>query len=323
MKPKRTIFKGISLFIGVCFFVQAIFPGFSFSQELLLPKPTEFVNLSSFYSFPILKGMKFDPINPLKMEFVIDPADQKEVTKEEASQLIRYFLCGLTIPEEDIWVNLSSYEENRITSPKLAETDLGRDLLAQDYILKQLSSSLVYPESDTGKDYWQKVYREVLKIANTTKVSVNTFNKIWIAPDEAEVYEDQAQGLCLITKATLKVMLEEDYLALSKNQEIDGARCKVQGAWTDSARWKVQGARYEKTKTIHPAPTTQHQEIHRTASQIMRQTILPQIAQDVNYGKNFSNLRQIYHSLILACWFKKKFKESLYKHYINKEKIKG
>jgi len=296
MKPKRTTFKGISLFIGICFFVQAIFPSFSFSQELLLPKPDQFVNLSGSYSFPVLKGMKFAPREPLKMEFIIDSGDQKEVTKEEASQLIRYFLCGLTIPEEDIWVNLSSYEEDRITTPKLAETDLGRDLLAQDYILKQLSSSLVYPESDTGKDYWQKVYREVRRIANTTKVPVDTFNKIWITPDEAEVYEDQAQGLCLITKASLKVMLEEDFLALSKQ--------------------KTQLSKEPKSSLLH-------QEIHRTASQVMRQTILPQIAQDVNYGKNFANLRQIYHSLILAVWFKRRFKESLYKHYINKEKIKG
>ncbi len=115
MKPKRTIFKGMSLFIGVCFLIQTIFPSFSFSQELLLPKPTEFVNLSSFYSFPVLKGMKFDPSNPLKIEFIIDSGDQREVSKEEATQLIRYFLCGLTIPEEDIWINLSSCAEDRFT----------------------------------------------------------------------------------------------------------------------------------------------------------------------------------------------------------------
>lgn len=323
MKLDKPTFKGISLFVGVCFFVQAILPSFSFAQELLLPKPTEFVYLSSAYSFPVLKGMRFDPSQPLKMEFVIDPGDQKEVNKKEATQLIRYFLCGLTIPEEDIWVNMSPYEEDRITTLKLAETDLGRDLLAQDYILKQLSSSLVYPETETGKDYWQKVYREVLKIANTTIVPVNTFNKIWITPDEAEVYENEKGNFVLVTKASLKAMLEEDYLALSKNQEEENARCKVQGAWTDSARWKVQGARYEKTKTIYPAPTTQHQEIHKTASEIMRSIILPKINQDVNYGKNFANLRQIYHSLILAVWFKKKFKESVYRYYIDQNKTKG
>ena len=30
---------------------------------------------------------------------------------------------------------------------------MGRDMLAQDYILKQLTASLIYPEKDLGKDF--------------------------------------------------------------------------------------------------------------------------------------------------------------------------
>ena len=51
--------------------------------------------------------------------------------------------------------------------------------------------------------------------------------------------------------------------------------------------------------------------------------ILPLIEQDVNTGKNFASLRQIYNSLILAVWFKQKFKESFYKNYIDQKKIQG
>jgi hypothetical protein len=51
--------------------------------------------------------------------------------------------------------------------------------------------------------------------------------------------------------------------------------------------------------------------------------ILPLIEQDVNQGKNFAQLRQIYSALILAGWFKSKFFDSFYKNYINQAKTKG
>ena len=55
----------------------------------------------------------------------------------------------------------------------------------------------------------------------------------------------------------------------------------------------------------------------------MKDKILPGLNQDVNTGKNFATLRQIYYSLILAQWFKAKLKESFYSQYINKEKTDG
>jgi ABC-type sulfate/molybdate transport systems ATPase subunit len=67
----------------------------------------------------------------------------------ESSKLIKYFLASLTIPEKDLWVNLSHpYEKDRMIARKnLGQTEMGRDMLAQDYILKQLTASLIYPES--------------------------------------------------------------------------------------------------------------------------------------------------------------------------------
>jgi hypothetical protein len=46
-------------------------------------------------------------------------------------------------------------------------------------------------------------------------------------------------------------------------------------------------------------------------------------ALEVNRGKNFAQLRQMYYSLVLATWFKRKFQESFYKSYINQQKIAG
>ena len=167
-----------------------------------------------------LKGLIVNPQKPLEFQFIVDtgkgPQDTASI-KEQANQLVKYFLAGLTIPEGDLWVNLSPYEKNRMVPEALGQTDLGRDLLAQDYILKQLTASLIYPEKDLGKEFWSRVYAKAQQQFGTTNVPVNTFNKVWILPDQAQVFENV--NAAYVTKSTLKVMLDEDYLAY-KQQSI-------------------------------------------------------------------------------------------------------
>src|SRR5208282_5537727 len=137
--------------------------------------------------------------------------------------------------------------KNRMVPEALGQTDLGRDLLAQDYILKQLTASLIYPEKDLGKEFWSRVYAKAQQQFGTTNVPVNTFNKVWILPNEAQVSENGAAAY--VTKSTLKVMLDEDYLAKQKHQAVQAASI---------------------------------------SSQIVRQIVLPEIEKEVNTGKNFA-----------------------------------
>ena len=37
---------------------------------------------------------------------------------------------------------------------------MGRDLLAEDYMLKQITASLIYPEDEIGKKFWKRIYEE-------------------------------------------------------------------------------------------------------------------------------------------------------------------
>jgi len=296
---KGTIsFKVIAIALAVCLVLAGIFSGSrrTNKQEAVaysLPSPTKILPLSRWQSYPVLKGIRIDSQNPLNLEFIIDTASQDEVSKEEASRLIRYFLAGLTLPDEELWVNLSPYEEERVVSDSLALTDLGKDMLGQDYVLKQLLSSLTYPEDKLGKEYWKEVYQEVAKIAGTTNIPINTFNKVWIMPDKAKVYENG--NVAFVARASLKCMLEEDYLALKNSSQLLAVEDKQENK----------------------------EEISKVASKIMKEIVLPKIQEDVSYGKNFATLRQIYHSLILGVWFKQKFKDSFYKHYIDQGKIKG
>src|SRR5208282_4449030 len=87
-------------------------------------------------------------------------------------------------------------------------------------MLKQITASLIYPEGETGKKFWKRIYEEAAKKFGTTNIPVNTFNKVWIVPEKAVVYENPKAGTVYVVEAKLKVMLEQDYLALEKNTVI-------------------------------------------------------------------------------------------------------
>ncbi|PIW59786.1 MAG: hypothetical protein COW13_04265, partial [Candidatus Omnitrophica bacterium CG12_big_fil_rev_8_21_14_0_65_50_5] len=92
----------------------------------------------------LLKGLTIDRNDPFQFEFLIDAGDavgagskpvltQGRVTNpplhDESLKLIKYFLASLTLPEKDLWVNLSPYEHDRIIPGVFGQTEMGRDLL--------------------------------------------------------------------------------------------------------------------------------------------------------------------------------------------------
>ena len=254
-----------------------------YAQELRLPAPGVMVRLSPAFMPPVLKGLKVHPEDPFRFDFILNTGEalpkagqgsQQEQLKQESARLIKYFLASLTIPEKDLWVNLSPYEKDRIIPSSFGLTEMGRDLLAEDYMLKQITASLIYPEDALGKKFWQRVYAQAQAKYGTTDVRVNTFNKVWIIPEKAVVYENSKAGTAYVVESRLKVMLEEDYLSMSKHQ---GQPAMGAG----------------------------------TPNDIIREIVLPELTREVNENKNFAQLRQVYSSLILATWYKKKIKDSI------------
>ncbi len=181
---------------------------------------------------------------------------------------------------------------------------MGRDLLAQDYLLKQITASLIYPEDAFGKIFWNRVYQEAFKRYGTTNIPVNTFNKVWIVPEKAVVYENAQAGTAYVVESRLKVMLEQDYLALEKN---------VEGGHVGQA-----------AATAADPNVSPQKDVNALGSQIVREIVIPQLTKEVNENKNFAQLRQVYNSLILATWYKKKIKDSILSQvYADKNKVKG
>ena len=273
---KICIFIVIFVLSGAFLFGDALRISNSVAQQMGLPEPAQMISLSKVFSAPKLVGLKLNADNPLQFEFLVDQAGVANLSEAELMRLVNYFLAALTTSKDDIWVNLSPYEADRIVNDKLAQTDLGIDLMAQDYVLKQLSSSLTHPKTPLGKAYWE---------GNREQGIGDSFNKIWISPNKAEVYEQD--NLILITDASLKVQTESDYLATKNSIVGDGL-----------------------------APSQK-----RGQGQAL--SLQQEIERDVNQGKNFSKLRQIYNSIILAETFKAKFYKSFYKHYINQGKVNG
>jgi hypothetical protein len=259
------------------------------AQALRLPVPGAMVHLSPEFTPAHLQGITIHPDNALQFDFLIHRGEQELTTdqkKQEYKKLVKYFLASLTIPDEDQWVNLSPYEKDRIIKDDFGKTVMGRDLLAQDYLLKQLTSSLIYPENGLGKKFWDKIYERAWREYHTTELPVNTFNKVWIVPDHAYVYE--SGNSAYILQSHLKVMLEEDYLSLKKHSAVNA------------------------------------QPTHTIGSEVIREIVLPALEKEVNEGENFANLRQMYSGMVLATWYKRALKESLLgKVYADKAKVAG
>ncbi len=281
--------KVISIFVLFAFLANGLIPQTGWAQEITLPKPGVMVHLSPEFTPALLKGIVIHPENAFKFDFIVYKGDKgftETQKKEEYTKLIKYFLASLAVPDEDQWVNLSPYEKNRIIKDDFGKTTMGRDLLSQDYLLKQITASLIYPQDKLGRRFWDEVYSRAYKQFGTTNIPVNTFNKVWIVPDEADIYEKG--NIAYLYKSHLKVMLEEDYLSLSHH--------------------------------VIPAQAG----IHSIGSQIVREIVLPQLEKEVNENKNFAPLRQVFSGMILAAWYKRALRESLLARiYANKAKLKG
>lgn len=284
--------KLISFFLIFCFLFSNLYLPCNVSAQVSVNLPSSnYLSVTPAFMPTIIKGMTISPENPLKFDFIVDSGDEPlegQAFEREAQKLIKYFLASITVPESDLWVNLSPYEKNRIISDSFGRTEMGRDLLAQDYILKKLSASLMLPENELGDHFWSKMRAKVANKIGNDDLKMDVFNKIWIVPSKAVVYE---QGTSVfVVESHLKVMLEEEYNEMMAQEGLtkgsDGASDKM--------------------------------------SSMIKEMIVPEIEKEVNEGKHFANLRQIYNSMILATWYKQNLKNSLLAQvYSDQNKIKG
>ncbi|MFH0754475.1 MAG: TolC family protein, partial [Candidatus Omnitrophota bacterium] len=247
---------------------------------------------SSAVPFSSFKAISIDPADPLKLNFLVSAGDGPKVDANESRWLVKYFLTFLAMPDEDIWVNLSPSEPDRIINPALARTAVGKDMLTQDYLLKQLAASITFPDSVPGKKFWEQVYSRIRKEYGDIDLPVNTFSKVWVVPEKAVVYEQK--GAAVIAQSKLTVMLDEDYLTMKKRM--------------------IAGA----------SVTGGDDQVNQVYLRIAREIIIPELEREVNEGAYFVKLRQMFDAMILAVWFKKELRGNVINRtYSNQKKTSG
>ena len=203
-----------------------------------------------------------------------------EAISKEAKTLLRYFLIGLALPNDSFWVNLRPDSSDNIIDPWLAQTDVGRIMLEADLQLKQDTAKATSPETPEGRKYWELLYKKAEEIFGYENVIIPTLTRPWIVPGEIIIRESADSAY--IYKATLKVMLEQDYLSGGK----------------------AQGINYKQYSFKDP----RLKALNEYSSQLIRELIIPKLTKEVNSSRRYAPLRQVYYSLVMAQWFKVRFR---------------
>ncbi|MFA4888110.1 MAG: hypothetical protein WC628_00845 [Candidatus Omnitrophota bacterium] len=219
---------------------------------------------------------KGDVVSP---QSTVNSPQIKQFIEENSKKLLEYFLIGLTLPNDSFWVNLRPDSPDNIIDPDLEQTDIGRIMLETDLQLKKDTASMTSPQTPEGREYWNKLYKKTEELFGYENVTIPTLTRPWIVPDEIIVRENADSAY--VYKATLKVMLEEDYLT--------GDR--------------VQGTGYSQYEFKDP----RLKALNEYSSQLIRELIIPKLTKQVNSAKRYASLRQVYYSLILAQWFKSRY----------------
>ena len=222
----------------------------------------------------------------------IDKGDLKNSRTQElentSKELLKYFFIGISLPNDSFWVNLRPDAEDNIIDDYLAKTDIGKIMLEADLQLKKDTALATSPETPEGRDYWNKLYQKAAELFGSDNITIPTLTRPWIVPDEIIVRETATSAY--VYKATLKVMLEQDYL---------------------------------KNDAVYNFKDERLKQLNEYSSQLIRELIIPKLNKEINTSKRYAPLRQVYYSLILSQWFKARFygKGGTYSRIINRKDL--
>jgi hypothetical protein len=252
-----------------------------------LPDPALMLLPSDPFDPVRLNGLVFDD-DRFRPQFLFHVGDTNRQAKSyagEHAKCIEYFLASVAIPDSDQYVNLAPDESLRMLSPSMSGTRMGRDLLDQDYKLKRLASSLLHPETESGRLFWSKV-------AGSAKgAPLDMFQRVWIVPDQTFVYEGTWESLQRALKG-------EDGGKTSRTPDGDPKE-----AYILRSHLKVM-CEHEYLAAHALAARTGAASVDAETSAVFKEVILPIIEKDVNEGSTFAPIRQIYSGMCLATWLK-------------------
>ena len=278
--------KTISLWVSFCL----IFTQFAFAQGVAELNVSEYfrqihtnVPFGDKLRPPQLRYFSYDTVTD-DYRIILDKGAIKEISEtdaaEKAKTLLSYFLIGVTLPNDTFWVNLRPDAPDTIIDFELEKTDIGRILLEADLQLKKDTAQCTSPQTPDGKLYWDKLYQKAGELFGSENITIPTLTRPWIVPGEIIVRE--TDNSAYIYKASLKVLLEEDYLKSSQLSSVS-----------------VQQYNFKDERL---------KELNEYSTQLIRELIIPKLTREVNTSQRYAALRQVFFSLVLSRWFKERFR---------------
>jgi hypothetical protein len=265
--------KIISFFLVFCF----VFEQTGFAQvapQMHIPGYLSGFTLADRFRPVHLRALSFGSDKD-SLGLVLDKGDSPNLrpgqVEQTAGQLMEYFHIGLRLPNSLFWVNLRPDSPDNVIDPYLEQTEIGKIFLEADLQLKKDVARFTSPDTAEGRQYWMKLYAKAESVFGQQDMEVPALVRPWIVPGEIIIRESPESAY--VYKATLKVMLEQDYIKDSPFYNFSDPKLK---------------------------------EINAYSSQLIREEIIPKLTREVNSSKRYAALRQVYYSLILAQWFKQR-----------------
>lgn len=265
--------KVIAFFLLFCFIAEQ--SGFAqMAGQMPVPAYLSSFNSPDRFRPMHLRSIMIDPQTKF-IDLILDKGDISDpkisAIEETTRKLLEYFRTGLVLPNSLFWVNLRPDSPKDVIDPYLENTDLGRVLLESDLKMKKDMAMFTSPDTREGRQYWDALYKKAEQIYGPEDITIPTLTRPWIVP--GEIILGQSKDGVYIYKAALKVMLEQDYLK-------------------DSVFFSFEDERAR--------------QMNDFSSSLIRKLVIPKLTKEINSSKRYSDLRQVYYSLILAQWFKKR-----------------
>lgn len=215
------------------------------------------------------------------------------------------FMTGLAVPDDKFWVNLNPWGPDEIIDERLKQSEIGRIMLEADLQMKRDFSNYENPcANETGKTYWnfldkkrKDLVQQCMKkfpgeIKDIYNVQFHVMTRHEIIPDKVYAYTNGTQ--IYIINATLTINSElntdtTDHWSFSVRNQ-------------DNATLSI-GCLDELKKSV--------KEYGEYNSELEMSMIQPYIVADVNHGKKYEDLRNVYVALALAQWYKSRIDPSM------------
>ena len=211
------------------------------------------------------------------------------------------FFVGLFMPNNLFWVNLNPWEPNRLLGDGLEKTDAGRVMLEADLQMKKDFAKYENPcESDVGSQFWKKLDEKSDQLTQTIKkkypndfnekdiITFSTVSRNWIIPDKIN-----AQG------AGDTIYIESAPLTVESEPVYDHSQYEVKD------RLAIMFS-----QPVKDDLATAAKDYGKYSMELEDEMIRPLVVHDINTANEYSDLRTVYYSLVLAQWYKNKFQSS-------------